>query len=167
MTDQPKKKGGRPSKYTPEIVSEICARLSEGETLHEICRSAHMPSVRVIYDWIAAKPDVSALIARARDIGYDAIAQQAYDIANTPITGDETEIDADGNVSKIKRRDMLEHRRLQIETRLKLLAKWSPRYRERLQQEVSGPGGGPIQTEDVGARELLAARLASLMRSDG
>ena len=37
---------------------------------------------------------------------------------------------------------MLGHRKLQIETRLKLLAKWSPKkYGEKIQQELSNPDG--------------------------
>jgi hypothetical protein len=42
---------------------------------------------------------------------------------------------------------MLGHRRLQVETRLKLLAKWDPkRHGERIATEISGPDGGEIRT---------------------
>ncbi|MNT50547.1 hypothetical protein D3C72_1874720 [compost metagenome] len=47
---------------------------------------------------------------------------------------------------KVKRGDMLGHRKLQIETRLKLLAKWNPkRYGDRMTQEHVGANDGPIQ----------------------
>ena len=56
-------------------------------------------------------------------------------------------------------------RRLQIETRLKLLAKWNPKkYGAKQQTELTGPDGGAIKTEAVGAtpdamRELTDALL--------
>ena len=50
-------------------------------------------------------------------------------------------------VREVKQADMIEHRKLRIETRLKLLAKWNPRkYGDKVQQELSGPNGGPIPT---------------------
>lgn len=119
------------------IKSEICTRLAEGEPLRQICRDLHMPAWRTIYDWLEADSEFATRFARARQLGFDAIAEEALEIANTPIVGEETE--DDGDKVKVKRADMLGHRKLQIETRLKLLAKWDPkRYGERQQVEVSG-----------------------------
>ncbi|MNU09652.1 hypothetical protein D3C72_2563420 [compost metagenome] len=45
---------------------------------------------------------------------------------------------------------MLGHRRLQVETRLKLLAKWHPKkYGEKVTAEHTGPNGAPIQYERI------------------
>ncbi len=132
-------KRGRPTSRTDQITQEIVDRISEGEPLAQICRDAHIPQIRTVYDWMESDESFSADIARARIAGYDMIAQDAMRIADSPITGEETEVDADGNVIKIKRSDMLGHRKLQIETRLKLLAKWDPkRYGDRVQTELSG-----------------------------
>lgn len=123
--------------YNHEITDEICARLSEGEPLRQICRDLHMPAWRTVYHWIEDDQDLAARIARARQLGFDAIAEEALEIANTPVVGEETE--DDGEKVKVKRGDMLGHRKLQVETRLKLLAKWDPkRYGDRQQVEVSG-----------------------------
>jgi hypothetical protein len=90
-----------------------------------------------------AKPEVSSAIARARDAGFDKIALDALRIADTPIFGEEITESEDG--MQVKKSDMLGHRKLQVETRLKLLAKWDPkRYGERMAQEISGPDGGPV-----------------------
>jgi len=117
----------RPSKFKQETVDEICQRLSRGEPLAAICRSEGMPHDSTVRDWAAAHPEVSLAIARAREAGEEWIAAECLQIADSPLTGEETEVNADGQVVKIKRADMLGHRKLQIETRLKLLAKWNPK----------------------------------------
>jgi hypothetical protein len=72
--------------------------------------------------------------------------------------------------TEISRRDMLGHRKLQIETRLKLLAKWDPkRYGERMATEISGPDGGPIQTDSRvrsdDEKSAFAAQLAKVWKA--
>lgn len=130
----------RPSKYKPELVAEICKRLAQGEPLTVICRSsAKFPDPSTVRDWMEAMPDVSLAIARAREAGEDVIAEQCLMIADSTCEGEETEVDALGKVVKIKRGDMLGHRKLQIETRLKLLAKWNPKkWADRQNLEHSG-----------------------------
>jgi hypothetical protein len=133
-----KRPRGRPSTYTQEAADEICERLSKGEPLAQICRDEHMPAVRTVSKWKEAHPEFGADFARARDEGFDAIAADCLEIANTPVEGEETITKDDGRV-EVKRGDMLGHRKLQIETRLKLLAKWDPRrYGERVHQHHSG-----------------------------
>jgi hypothetical protein len=58
--------------------------------------------------------------------------------------------------------DMLGHRKLQIETRLKLLAVWDPkRYGNKVQ--LGGDGGAPIKVEaQVEADTYLAALLTNV-----
>jgi hypothetical protein len=119
-------KGGRPSKYTPELVAEICERMSQGEPLAAICRDEHMPGYWCVRDWEETVEGVKSAIARAREAGEDFLAAECLTIANTPCEGIETEEIEEGRV-KTKKGDMLGHRKLQIETRLKLLAKWNPR----------------------------------------
>lgn len=132
--------------YSPEIAEEICSRIAEGEPLRKICRDPHMPSWRAVYDWIEKDKDFASRIARARDLGFDAIAEEALEISDTPVVGEETE--DDGEKVKVKRSDMLGHRKLQVETRLKLLAKWSPaKYGEK-------------RAVDLTVNESLADRLA-------
>lgn len=112
--------GGRPSLYTPEIVEEICDRLSQGEPLEQICRDDHMPASRTVWAWqygtgatkIKAIPEEeSAAITRAREIGFDQIA---YNVMNTA----RGKGDSSGDVQRDK---------LIVETDLKLLAKWLPK----------------------------------------
>jgi hypothetical protein len=134
---------GRPSTYTKEVADEICERLTEGEPLRQICRDERMPAWRTVYNWIAADDALAARIARARELGEDAIAQECLHIADTPMIGEETEESDDG--FKVKRGDMLGHRKLQIETRLKLLAKWNPRkWGDKIDMNHGGQEGNPV-----------------------
>lgn len=105
-----------------------------------------MPGWVTVYNWMEKHPTFAERIARARELGFDAIAEEALEIANTPQVGEETE--DDGETVRVRQRDMLGHRKLQVETRLKLLAKWSPeKYGDR-------------QTVDMNVNSGLADRLA-------
>lgn len=137
---------GAPTENMQEKKDAICARLAEGEPLAQICRDEGMPQRRTVYDWLEEDPVFSAQFARARDRGFDAIAEEALEIANTPVEGIETE--DDGEKIKTRRGDMLGHRKLQVETRLKLLAKWSPKKY------------GEHRIIDMTVNESLADRLA-------
>ena len=134
------------------LTAEICERISNGEPLRAICRDEHMPSWTTVYLWIKDDDVFAKRIAHARDLGFDAIAEEALSIADTPVIGEETEESDTG--TKVKKGDMLGHRKLQIETRLKLLAKWCPaKYGERQAIELSGTDG-------------LAGRLSKALESD-
>jgi hypothetical protein len=150
----PKNKPGRATTYSQAIADEICERLAEGEPLRVICRDEHMPAWRTVYEWRQAREEFSARIALAREIGFDAIAEEALMIADTPVDGVKTELSDNGK--KEVHEDMLGHRKLQIETRLKLLAKWSPKkYGEKVQTELTGAGGGPVQVIATSLDEAL------------
>jgi len=137
---------GRPkgsgSKWTEAIAAEIAERISQGEPLAQICRDERMPGLSTVYDWMDERPDFAGRIARARIAGYDMIAQEALAIADTPAEGvvEKLEPNEAGQLCVVERRreDMLGHRKLQVETRLKLLAKWDPkRYGERQTIEMT------------------------------
>ena len=146
------KKVGRPSLKTPELLEEIYQRLSTGEPMTVICSDAHMPSFVTVDNWRNADAEVSLAIAQARARGHDAIAWDAMTIANTPEIGEETITKADGGV-EVRKGDMLGHRKLQIETRLKLLAKWDPkRYGDKM--TLAGDAEAPLAA--VVSPEMLA-----------
>lgn len=96
-----------------------------------------MPSRQTVYNWIEENEDLSLRFARARDFGFDEIAEDCLRIADTPMEGEEVTTDNEGKITT-KTGDMLGHRKLMIETRLKLLSKWSKRYGDKVQNEYSG-----------------------------
>lgn len=159
------KKTGRPSKYTKEIAEQMCELLSDGVPLREICRREGFPAWQTVYDWMyrddALGEDgvgLSRAIARARDIGYEAIAEECLIIADTPKWGQKQVMSDDGSTTTIE--DMLGHRKLQIETRLKLLAKWNPKkYGDKVQ--VGGDPENPLTVKNE-AMDILAAAVKNL-----
>lgn len=158
---------GRPSKYDPEIARVICEQLSEGVPLRQICRENDgFPAWRTVYDWMAKDDDLgsegvglSASIARARDIGYDAIAEECLAIADTQTITERVTESVDPKTMQVMRSvirsDDVNARRLQVETRLKLLAKFHPtKYGDKLGLHGVA-GAAPIATEDANATRLF------------
>ncbi|MDB5438481.1 MAG: hypothetical protein JWM33_908 [Caulobacteraceae bacterium] len=126
---------GRPTSYTHARAQLICQRLAGGEPLAHICRDPDMPALRTVHDWRAAHPEFAIDYLTARDAFFETLAAQCLAIANTPVIGLETTTKIDGRVEE-RRSDMLGHRKLQIDTRLRLLARWDPRR----MAEMSGAG---------------------------
>ena len=119
---------GRPSLYTPERFDEICARISKGEPRAQICRSISI-GTSTVYDWMAADTALAGRFARARAEGFDVIAEDCLEIAD----------DRDDDPAS---------RRVRVETRLKLLAKWDPkRYGDRV--ELAGSKDQPLTVQIV------------------
>ncbi len=146
-------KRGRPTVRTPEVIARVIEGLSAGTPLTVICSAEDMPGIRTIYDWMDADPEFSADIARARDMGWDAIAVDAMKIMDAEpervitVTGEdrsESRIDSAAVQWAFRR----------AELRLKLLAKWDPkRYGEMIKH--AGADGGPmaivVSSEDAAA----------------
>jgi hypothetical protein len=142
------KKIGRPTKRTPEVVKEICDRLSNGEPLRAICRDSHIPNWDTVYDWMARDEGFALQVAQARENGVEAIAQDTLAMIDAEPRYVEdakggTRIDA-GYVQWLK---------LRTEQRMKLLACWSPnRYGNRVQ--VAGDKDNPLQV-NIQANEMF------------
>jgi transposase len=142
------KKIGRPSTRTPEVVKEICDRLSSGEPLRAICRDPRMPGWDTVYDWMARDEGFALQVAQARENGVEAIAQDTLAMIDAEPRYVEdakggTRIDA-GYVQWLK---------LRTEQRMKLLACWSPnRYGNRVQ--VAGDKDNPLQI-NIQATEMF------------
>jgi hypothetical protein len=130
----PKKPTGRPSTYNPDIARQMCEQLSEGIPLREICRQEGFPMWRTVYLWMAKDPDLNTAIARARDVGYDAMAEECLDIADNAANDWMERLDAEGvPVGWQVNGDSIQRSKLRIETRLKLLAKFNPkRYGDKI-----------------------------------
>lgn len=160
-----KRARGRPSKYTPKLAAAICERLAAGEPLRSICRDDGMPAWRTVYDWIDQDIDgLSTRIARARIAGFDALAEQCLEIAD-----DEQHDWVLTKKGPVLNEVAIGRAKLQVDTRLKLLAKWDPkRYGDKTSMELTGADGGPVQISDTERAAKIAAILAAAQaRRDG
>jgi hypothetical protein len=152
---------GRPSKYTDEIATEIGDRLAKGEPLAAICRDDHMPSDRTVRNWMEQDAAFSSAIARAREVGFDALAAQCLEIAEDGSHDYKHKKRANGEEYEEFDSEHVQRSKLRIETRLKLLAKWDPkRYGDKVALEHTGKDGGPIETRDLS--KLSDDKLATL-----
>ncbi len=137
-------KSDRPSKLTPELATDICRRLADGENLRAICRDEGMPNERTVRTWALEDEAFAPQYARARAIGYGMLFDQILEIADTPQIGTKTITKGNGEVQTIVG-DMIEHRRLQIDSRKWMLAKALPKiYGDKLEVDnkhtvVEGP----------------------------
>lgn len=52
MEKKNKNKGGRPTDYTNELATLICARIANGESLRRICEEEKMPHRSTVHLWL-------------------------------------------------------------------------------------------------------------------
>lgn len=114
----------RQDEITEEVFNDLLSHVSNGKTLRSFCREINL-QYSYMYNYINELDTRALRFARAREIGSEAIGEECLEIADTPQEGIETEESENG--TKIKKADMLNHRKLQIYTRLQLLAKWNPK----------------------------------------
>lgn len=123
------------------IKRAICEQIADGTPLREICRQSGMPAWRTVYDWVGADEAFAAAIARAREMGHEAIAEETVEMVDA-----EPERGPDGKVDP----GWVAHTKLRVEHRLKLLAKWSPKkYGDKVQAELTGLDGGAIAVQST------------------
>jgi len=134
---------GRPSDFTQEMADLICERMADGQSLRAICVDDEMPSRAAIFRWLAANEAFRDQYARACEIRTDELFDQMLEIADTPKVGTKTVSKA--TVLEITEADMIEHRRLQVETRKWALAKMAPKkYGDKLDLNHGGQPNNPI-----------------------
>jgi len=150
MTTESKKRMGRPPEPVPQDkADEIVEWISHGKTLRDYCRIEGNPSWRTVYDWLEKDEDFSARFARARELGEDAIAQEALEIIDTvaEMAG------SSGKDSESYHRDSAHVTWLKnrAELRLKLLAKWNPRrWGDKVDLTSGGKAVGLAINIDIG-----------------
>lgn len=138
------KRGGQPpgtgSRYTIVLSELICADLSNGKPLRQICREIDI-QWSTIYRWRKAYPDFDMRFEIARSMGEEALAAECLDIADD--TSRDFVTTDDGPVFD---KEHVQRSKLRIETRLKLLAKWNPKkWGDKIEQTHKGDANAPVQ----------------------
>lgn len=139
----------RQGKRTPEVEERIIEGLTDGVPLRVLCRQDDIPSWRTVYDWINADPSFASRVAYARDLGFEAIAEDILDIADdTPAISEH-----------------VQRSKMRIDTRLKLLACWSPkRYGNKQTVDVGNKEGETLKVESNAENAALTLHLAEVLR---
>jgi hypothetical protein len=134
---------------TPEQIEHICMELSEGKSLRSIARALAIPESTIRY-YIAKDEAAFAHSVHARELGCDALADECLEIADEKGT------------------DPAE-KRIRIETRIRLIGKWSQRYSDKvtLKNETTVTHRYDLDKLSTDKLEQLETILSAASRSEG
>lgn len=120
-------KRGRSTTFTQQVADYVCQELAKGRSLRRICADdENMPDESTVRAWaVRDESGFHPQYTRARDVGLDAMADELLDICDTPEIGRRT-VHRDSGTEIIEA-DMIEHRRLKIDTRKWYLSKLAPK----------------------------------------
>lgn len=178
---KPKGKVGAPRQYDrAAVMAHVCAELRLGRSLDSICREAGMPHAGTILTWVEDDPQgIGQDYAHAREIGYRRLADEIIEIADkTHEWVTVQDLDSDGRpvfddkgepvLKKVLMplsSDVVAHKRLQVDTRKWMLSKVLPKiYGDKVTQELTGAGGGPIALAAVDLKNLSDEELDNMQR---
>ena len=147
---------GRPSSYRPAIGELIAARLADGETLTQICRTPGIPTRQTVHQWRMRYQEFDDLYYRARAIGMESMSDDTLLIADDDAL--DTLPDGSPNPTNVNRA------RLQVHARHFLMGKLARhRYGERVDVQHSGTVEHAVTLSDRERMRRLATFLAEDM----
>lgn len=139
-----KKNHGRPSVYTEDIAAEICARLSNGESLRQILKDEHMPGMAAVFRWLADEKykTFREQYTHAREIQIEHMAEDIMEISDElPAMTSEGKYDSAA----------VQHQRLRVDSRKWLLSKLAPKkYGDKIDVTSNGQQVGLAINIDLG-----------------
>jgi hypothetical protein len=139
----------RPSDYNDVIAEAICEEIASGRSVVQICLDPDFPSETTVYRWLDKHEAFRERYARAREFQAEHYAAEIIQLADTPVEARKITIKPDGG-EEVTIGDAVDRTRLQIDARKWYASKLSPKkYGDKLQQEVSGPNGGPVEAKVV------------------
>ena len=149
-----------------EQIEHILAEVSSGRSLWTVLEHDEgMPAHSTFWRWHMADEDLQDNLARARLNGVEVHMEKAVHIAENPQMGSVVTIKPHfdkngkmtGEITEVRKEDMLGHRKLQIETLLKRAQMIAPRkYGPKLDLTTKGD---KIETD----KDAVAVRAAALL----
>lgn len=119
---------GRPTKYTPEMGDLICEGISLKKSMETICTQDDMPAPKTVYCWLRKYSDFRHNYILAKEDQSHALVEEGLSIA------DNLEIDP-------------QHKRIMVDQRKWMASRYNRKnYGDKVESEISGPGGGPIES---------------------
>ena len=126
---------GRPSEFTTDVATEICARIMAGESLRAICSDGNMPGKSTVFRWLAQNGVFRDQYARARAVQMDTMAEEILDIADDGTNDWMERIGKDGAPDGwTLNGEHVQRSRVRVDTRKWLMSKLAPKkYGERVE----------------------------------
>lgn len=154
--------------FTPALFTLICQRISEGESLRQVCSDPDMPSKSTVMRWLREKPELQDQYAIARDELLDHWAEDIISIADDSSMDTMEGTNKHGDVVEVANHANVQRDRLRVQARQWLLSKLAPKkYGDRVDVEHSGEVGHVhrVDVTTLSAREKMR-RLALFMLED-
>lgn len=130
------------------FIEEICTRVSDGETLNEVCadlKDFGGPPPSTFRSWCLNDKVLFEQYARARELQWEYWADRIRTESAKPQIGEKTETDASGSIVKITTGDTVDRSRLSVDSMKWLLSKLAPKkYGDRLQADVTHGVSDPL-----------------------
>lgn len=181
MAEKKTKKPGAVAKYDrSSLIPLICQELSRGATLKEACDATGSGVHPVtILDWVDQDPAFAEAYTHARARGHLLLGDEIARIsAETHAIVYVQKRDAAGNLMHDETgepllekalaplsADVMAHKRLMVDTLKWKLSKMLPKiYGDKVVQEHTGAGGGPIQMAAVNLKNLNDEELAQMQK---
>lgn len=79
---QPRRNPGRPTLYTPGMVTEICRLVQKGCSLRVIAAQPGLPSKSKMLEWLAKYPDFRETFDAAKQVAATGLVDEIIDIAD-------------------------------------------------------------------------------------
>ena len=137
-----------PKPSIAEKVRKVCEMVVEGQTVRQIADYFSVSPGTVLY-WIESKPEYAEQYARARASAADMFENDIIEAAQA-VTPETAAAD-----------------RVKIDALKWVAARRAPkRYGDKLQQELTGPDGGPVQQVVLTAADYKAARSEMISKDD-
>lgn len=111
---------------TAELADKILSELETGRSLRDVCRDEGMPSEAMVRRWAREDAEFGAQYARAREIGYHAMADELLEISDDG-QNDWMERNGEDSDGWQVNGEHLQRSRLRVDTRKWLLSKALPK----------------------------------------
>ena len=122
-----------------ESFSYIISEIEKGRSLRSVLTDKNTPSAKTFFKWVDSSNEKLQHYTRAQELRADNIFDEMLQIADTPVDGvvkKETEKGLEITTS-----DMLQHRRLQVDTRKWILSRMNPKkYGDKLETDNTHSG---------------------------
>jgi len=148
----------------------VCERIADGMSLRKACKPSDVISKKSFLQWIAENggegSKLSDQYARACEERGHALAEDVIEISDDGSNDWMQDNDPDNPGWKLNG-EHIQRSKLRVDTRKWFASKLNGKYADKQTHTLTGPDNGPIQIEEIPARERVANRIASIAARSG